>query len=559
MIARAPDSGMKPPISITEDDLRIAADTPRPLIAMVSGGCDSTALAYALADLVDEGMAEVSQVLVFHVDHQLRGADSRADARFVRELAARLGFASKVVSVDVTGMHEKQGGSLEAVARDLRYEAADDALDEWCSVHGVPCEEGRMLTAHTLDDRVETFFMRTIVGTGPGGLASIPARHGRIVRPLLDATRAELEAYVRDASTRLRGMKDAASVKAENSAGNKLGRAACAQPVDGRCDNGGELWREDASNECDDFFRNFVRHRIVPVAREANPDLAQTMRRMMDLIADEDTMLEEQASSLIERAVGYPARGSDAMSRTTPHTCSDVWATIDPCVLGQAPKPLQRRVLHTVLAELLPEGERIETCHIEAVIAHGAQPTFAIDLPGAIRVRNEYGILVVYPLAATAPAANPAAAAPAAAPAPGAVAAPAAAPGAAPATLAHERVTVPAGEDPVAHVRARATATCIYVDEEKLLEACGGDLDALEVRAIEPGDAICPLGMGGARKKVSDILVDRKVPVRVRQQVRMLWARETPVWLIGIVCDERFRIEENPQVICLRTEDNARP
>jgi tRNA(Ile)-lysidine synthase len=467
------------------------ADLDGPCLAMVSGGCDSTALIHLLAALADTGILARENIRVLHVEHGLRGQDSQEDAQFVERLAARLGFSCVVISVDVKRAREERGGSLEAVARELRYAAAHEALAAWCDVCGCALSEGRLLTAHTLDDRVETYFMRSIVGTGPGGLASIPYRNGVVLRPLLDCRRPDLEDYV------------------------------CAQ-ADGTSTD--VCWREDATNICTDFLRNYVRHEIVPRALTQNPALHRPLRRTMDLIAAEDALLADQVALLASRAVDYaPAEAG-------------TYALISWEVVCAAPLPLQRRLFHQVLKDLLPPGERIEAAHIERIVSAGGQQGFAIDLPGAVRIRNDYGTLRVYPLAADSavvpelPTLE---------------------------SLTFEAIEAPSGERPVDYACRHACADRIYVDAAKLLEACGSDLSTLELRFIRPGDVLCPLGMGGHHRKVQDILVDRKLPSYQRNRQTLLLAGGTPVWLVGVMADARFAVGENPQLMCIRSRDTV--
>jgi NADPH-dependent glutamate synthase beta subunit-like oxidoreductase len=127
-------------------------------------------------------------------------------------------------------------GGVEAVAREERYRLADAELDRICCELGVDAEQGVICTAHTLDDRIETFFMRTLVGTGPAGLRSIPRERGRIRRPLLDAGREELREWLRE---RHLGQPDS------------------------------ELWREDATNDDGSNFRSRVRHELLTGKRVA--------------------------------------------------------------------------------------------------------------------------------------------------------------------------------------------------------------------------------------------------------------------------------------------------
>ena len=241
------------------------------VLLMVSGGSDSTALAYLGAALREAG--DVGPVAMLHVNHQLRGEDADADERFVAALAEALDIPLFICSIDIAAEAERSRENVEAVARRERYLAANEALRSMCQHEGRPLSEARIFTAHTADDRIENFYMRSIVGTGPGGFRSMLYRNGPVVRPLLDITRDELHDYL----------------SAREAAGETVVR-----------DESGALWREDATNAHTDRFRAYVRHKIVPVAKEWNSALPEVLTRSMNLIADEDDMLQNMAEKLAD-------------------------------------------------------------------------------------------------------------------------------------------------------------------------------------------------------------------------------------------------------------------
>ncbi|BCS57853.1 hypothetical protein ADLECEL_17380 [Adlercreutzia equolifaciens subsp. celatus] len=151
------------------------------VLLMVSGGSDSTALAYLGAALREAG--DVGPVAMLHVNHQLRGEDADGDERFVAALAEALDIPLFICSIDIAAEAERSRENVEAVARRERYLAANEALRSMCQHEGRPLSEARIFTAHTADDRIENFYMRSIVGTGPGGFRSMLYRNGPVVRP----------------------------------------------------------------------------------------------------------------------------------------------------------------------------------------------------------------------------------------------------------------------------------------------------------------------------------------------------------------------------------------
>ncbi|MGI6590905.1 MAG: tRNA lysidine(34) synthetase TilS [Eggerthellaceae bacterium] len=314
---------------------RHLVDAEAPVLLMVSGGSDSTALAYLACELRDCGA--LGPVALLHVNHHLRGKDADDDAIFVQKLAEILGARFFRMDVDVAGKAKETGENLEAIGRRERYTAASDALAHLCLDLSAPLSSGRIMTAHTQDDRVENFYMRSIVGTGPGGFRSMLYRNGPVVRPLLDVSREDLRTYIRkraDADDKNRPVVQ---------------------------DESGELWREDATNAHTDRFRAFVRQEIVPLAKERNPQLLDTLCRSMNLIGDEDDMLDAQAESLMEQVVSWLGR---ADGEDTPR-----WE--DGCVLqpefGASPLPMQRRVAFQVLQLILGSDARVETAAVNAI------------------------------------------------------------------------------------------------------------------------------------------------------------------------------------------------
>lgn len=323
------------------------------VLLMVSGGSDSTALAYAAADLAKQKV--IGPVAMLHVNHRLRGADADADQRFAQSLADLLSIPLFTCEVNIGRLADERGENVEAVARRERYLAANEALESMCRHEGVPLSTARVWTAHTQDDRVENFYMRSIVGTGPGGFRSMLYTNGPVARPCLDVSRDDLRAFIK-----LR----AAS-----------GRAV-ARDADGR------LWREDATNAHTDRFRAFVRHEIVPRAKERNPQLLDALCRTMNLIADEDDMLEAQTAELAARLVSWTEKEGDLPDYTAGCVIAPEFATVA--------TPLQRRVVREVLQGILGSDARVESASVEAVRAG-----FGPEAPVSGYVNNIQGDLAL--------------------------------------------------------------------------------------------------------------------------------------------------------------------
>ena len=317
-----------------------------PVLLMVSGGSDSTALAYIAATLADAGA--LGPCALLHVHHHMRGADADADAQFAEALAELLDFPFFRCDIDVPRLAAEGHDNQEAVARRERYAAANEALASFCRRLAVPVSEGRILTAHTADDRIENFYMRSIVGTGPGGFRSMRYSNGPVVRPLLDLSRQQLRDYLEE-------------------------RARTGQPV--ARDGEGALWREDATNAHTDCFRAYVRHKMVPAAREWNPQLNEVLVRTMNQIADEDNMLEVMSRGIAERCVeplGEQPLGAEPATREASAGAGvpvQERAFLLKPAFGEEPQPLQKRVLYQLLREMLPAEARVQSASIDAILA----------------------------------------------------------------------------------------------------------------------------------------------------------------------------------------------
>lgn len=227
------------------------------VLAAVSGGSDSVAMLCALLALRPELNLEVA---CGHVSHGLHD-EAEAHCRFVERLAGELGVRFACETADVRSRMAAEGLSLEHAARDERY-AALESLAE-----GLGC--GPIATGHTTDDQAETVLLNLLRGTGARGLRGIPARRGRIVRPLLDVRRDEARAYLAER---------------------------------------GVAYVDDPTNDCPDMLRNRVRHELLPVLdRVLRRPAAMTVARLADVAA-----LEDEALSAAQEAFWREARSPQA-------------------------------------------------------------------------------------------------------------------------------------------------------------------------------------------------------------------------------------------------------
>ena len=231
----------------------------------VSGGADSVALLRFLAALRPQFGWDL---VVCHIHHGLRGAEADRDECFVRAMAEQLGLPCAVSRIDAAALALRDHISVEEAGRTARYAFFAQTAGEG----------GRIATAHTLDDSIETVLMNLVRGTGLRGLCGIPRIRGNIVRPLLDCTRAEVEDYL-----------------------GALGQPYCT----------------DSTNLTDDYTRNRIRHDILPRLCELNPNFTGAMARMLPRLAAQqaltDCLAAQSAQQLHAACGGLSRQGLSAL------------------------------------------------------------------------------------------------------------------------------------------------------------------------------------------------------------------------------------------------------
>lgn len=216
------------------------------ILVAVSGGMDSVALLHLLRNAeIDSGVA--------HANFKLRGDESDSDELFVKNLADSFGRPFYCKHFDTEHFAQKEGISTQMAARQLRYAWFEEIADE-----------GRwefVATAHHMDDQIETFFINLLRGTGISGLKGIPARSGRIIRPLLTFYRSDIESWVKTH----------------------------------RLD-----YREDSSNYKTDYLRNRIRHHLVPVLDELQPSFRKIMAGNIDHLTAAEAFFRDGVNEMIK-------------------------------------------------------------------------------------------------------------------------------------------------------------------------------------------------------------------------------------------------------------------
>jgi tRNA(Ile)-lysidine synthase len=214
------------------------------ILIAISGGLDSVVLTHLCHQLN-------LNIALAHCNFNLRGKESDADENFVFQLAEDLNIEVFIEDFDTKNYAKENKLSIQMSARELRYFWFDDLAEQ--------LQFDYILTAHHADDNLETFLINLSRGTGIEGLTGIPEINNNIVRPLLPFSRDKIETYAKD---------------------NQL------------------KWREDSSNVSTKYLRNKLRHDVIPVLKEINPQLLQNFGRTLGFLQDSNEVLEDRIDDI---------------------------------------------------------------------------------------------------------------------------------------------------------------------------------------------------------------------------------------------------------------------
>lgn len=313
------------------------------VITGVSGGPDSLCLLHALASIAD--MYDLLLVPV-HVNHMIR-PEAYAEADHLADICDRLDLELRVYEASCNDLAAELGISLEEAGREIRYQIFDEVAAE-LEESGVPSDKIVITVAHNADDQAETVLFRLIRGTGPHGLAGIPAVRVSeagylIVRPLLNVERKDIEAYIKE---------------------NRL------RP------------NIDKSNDENTYTRNRIRNELIPyLEKNYNPKIKENLRRYAGLAYMDDTLLRDIALTDYLDCVDVNSDREEAV--------------LDITKLKDNPPSINSRIV-SMIFDLL----RLEACatyeNVTAIVSliYSEHPSAGIDLPYGIRARREYDKIV---------------------------------------------------------------------------------------------------------------------------------------------------------------------
>ncbi|MGB9382548.1 tRNA lysidine(34) synthetase TilS [Candidatus Binatus sp.] len=319
-----PDAQKKLVGAIEAALLRVGVRPGSSLLIGLSGGADSVALTAVLVELRERLRLRITAA---HLNHRIRAAESDRDEAFVRAMCARLGIELIVERAD--GLATV--ANLEERARDARREFLLRVADQ--------VQADFVALGHHRDDQAETVLMRLMRGAGAAGMAAMAERGpGRLIRPMLAVSRAEIREYL-----------DARAIP----------------------------FVEDSSNASRDILRNRIRADLLPMLeREYAPGFSG---RLVEL-ADEMRSLDELVGAIAARELDAMRIGGDAL---------------DVSGFGAVNRAVRAVVLRLFLAERMGSLRKISRAHVESVLhlMLDGGPSDSIDLPGGWRAAREYNLL----------------------------------------------------------------------------------------------------------------------------------------------------------------------
>jgi tRNA(Ile)-lysidine synthase len=410
------------------------------LLIAISGGIDSVVLTHLCHKM---GL----NIALAHCNFNLRGKESDADEDFVLQLAEDLELEVFIESFETKSFAEDKNLSVQMAARELRY--------HWFSELSEQLNFDYILTAHHADDNLETFFINLSRGTGLDGLLGIPVLNKNIARPLLNFSRDDIENYAKE---------------------QKL------------------EWREDSSNNSTKYLRNKLRHDVIPILKEMNPQFLQNLAKTQVHLNDSKCIIDDKISEVFDSVI-------------TP---------IDDFTFSLNIKEI-KKLSHAkaYMYELLKDFGFSEWEDVFNLL--DAQSGKYIQTNSHRLIKDRDFLLLSEINSDSSESIN--------------------------SSETDKIVETPFGTLFIDEVDAvlESQKTIIYVDKNLLKFP-------LTIRKWEQGDVFYPLGMAG-KKKVSKYFKDKKFSLLDKENTWLLCSDEAIVWVINNRADNRFRVTDNTKTI----------
>ncbi|PKQ46286.1 tRNA lysidine(34) synthetase TilS [Confluentibacter flavum] len=410
------------------------------LLIAISGGMDSVVLTYLCHELQ-------LNIALAHCNFNLRGKESDADEDFVLQLAEDLDLEVFVESFDTNQYAKDYKRSIQMAARELRY--------NWFLELGDQLGFDYILTAHHADDNLETFLINFTRGTGLEGLTGIPEINGKFVRPLLPFSREDLETFAKEKHIE---------------------------------------WRDDSSNASTKYLRNKLRHDVIPILKEINPNILRNFETTQLNLKDSQDIVADSIDAFLKKA-SHISKGSHAQFK------------ISEFKRKHNPK--------AYLFEVFKDFGFTEWNDVLNLLdAQSGKQVFSEQW----RLIKDRDYLLLSDIQ----------------------------------TKTYEKISILKTDKNVeapfgtlvfndVDTVSESPKHTIYVDRDKLHFP-------LTLRTWEEGDVFFPLGMSG-KKKLSKYFKDEKLSLLDKENTWLLCFGDDIVWVIGKRADDRFKVTENTKQI----------
>ncbi|HWR94991.1 MAG TPA: tRNA lysidine(34) synthetase TilS [Flavobacterium sp.] len=410
------------------------------LILAVSGGKDSMVLLHLFQKLNYE-------FVVAHCNFQLRGVESFEDQMFIQKYSDEHNIQLFVNQFDTENFAHDHQLSTQMAARMLRY--------DWFNELIISKNYDYLLTAHHADDNLETFLINLTRGTGLQGLTGIPVQNETVIRPLLLFSSAEIENYIQENNIQ---------------------------------------WREDSSNESDKYLRNKIRHHLVPLLKEMNPNFLTAFQKTQSYL--------QEAQSLVENATNM------VYQQIATEYDDEIHFNVDLLIKWPNYKAYLYQWLNVY-------GFSAWDDIYNLIEAQSGKQVFSNDF----RILKNRNFLILKPLNSESK---------------------------------EEMFFIEQNQKEVniplklsfykVNECTNTENTIIFADENKLRYP-------LTVRRWKQGDFFQPFGMNGKSKKVSKFFKDEKFSLIDKENTWLLCSDNQIVWIVGIRQDERFKVDASTQNI----------
>jgi tRNA(Ile)-lysidine synthase len=409
------------------------------ILVAVSGGIDSVVLCELLHKLN-------YPFAIAHCNFGLRPVDAEADQVFVKKLAKKYDVPFYTDNFNTQAFATQEKLSIQMAARNLRY--------NWFEQVRKQENYDYVATAHHSNDTTETVLLHITKGTGIAGLHGIPPKNGNIIRPMLAVTKDEIYEFVTE---------------------NKL------------------IWREDSSNETTKYQRNKIRHEVIPLLKEINPNLEETVQQTTERVSHAEAIVDVYIHTL----------GKQVISQQNDSIYVDL-------------APLRNAIgLPVVLHELLRPYNFSYSVVLELTVALDGLSGKQFESPTHVLVKDRDQLVITEKNLAQF----------------GSI-------------LIQEHQTEIEAGNHILKLRFTDAETYKLITKTSIAALDADQLVfPLKLRNWQEGDWFVPLGMNG-KKKISDFLIDKKVPSNLKAQTLVLVSEQSLVWVVGQRLDNRFKVTD---------------